>query len=176
MSAVTETNHLKDKALREAVRFARMFAYLFAMFAVFELHEYVVLASHNISFTRWGFAIINALVLAKVMLIAHDLELGPRRNAWAPIYYILLRSILFAGVFFVFDVAEKVVIGIFRGRSIGDSLPTYGGGGLLGTVLVGFIVAVALIPFFAVEEISRAMGPGELAKLLLRRGEVPQKG
>jgi hypothetical protein len=167
---------LKDKALHGAVRFAQMFAYLFAMFALFQLHEYVVLANHNISYARWGFALINALVLAKVMLVAHDLGLGPRRDASASIYYILLRSILFAGVFFVFDFAEKVVVGVFRGRSIGDSLPTYGSGGLLGTVLVGFIVSVALIPFFAVEEISRVMGPGELAKLLFRRGVVPRKG
>jgi hypothetical protein len=170
------TSGLKDKALHEAVRFAQMFAYLFAMFAVFQLHEYVVLASHNISYARWGFALINALVLAKVMLVAHDLGLGPRPDASAPIYYILLRSILFTGVFFVFDVAEKVVVGVFRGRSIGDSLPTYGSGGLLGTVLVGFIVSVALIPFFAVEEISRIMGPGELAKLLFRRERGPQNG
>jgi hypothetical protein len=104
------------------------------------------------------------------------LGLGPRRDTSAPIYYILLRSILFTGVFFVFDVAEKVVVGVFRGRSIGDSLPTYGSGGLLGTVLVGFIVSVALIPFFAVEEISRIMGPGELAKLLFRRERDPQNG
>jgi len=169
------TSGLKDKALHEADRFAQMFAYLFAMFALFQLHEYVVLANHKISYARWGFALINALVLAKVMLVANDLGLGARRDTSAPIYYILLRSILFAGIFFVFDVAEKIVVGVFQGKSIGDSLPTYGGGGLLGTVLVGLIVSVALIPFFAIEEISRAMGPGELAKVLFHRSEIPEK-
>ena len=155
--------------MREARRFAQMFAYLFAMFVLFRLHEYVVLAKHQISFTGWGFALVNALVLAKVMLVADDLRLGAWRGRGAPIYWMLLRSILFAIVFFVFDIAEKVLVGAFHGSSIAESLPTYGGGGLMGTVLVGIIVSVALIPFFAIEEISRAMGPGEFAKLLFNR-------
>jgi hypothetical protein len=168
---VTETAGLKDRVLRETVRFARMFAYLLAMFTLFQLHEYVVLAKQQISYSRWGFALINALVLAKVMLVAHDLGLGAWRGFRAPIYIILTRSVLFAAVFFAFDIVEKVLVGAFHGRSIAESLPTYGSGGVLGTVLVGIIVSVALIPFFAVEEISRAMGPGEFTKLLFNRGD-----
>jgi hypothetical protein len=162
---------LKDKVLHEGVRFAQMVAYLFAIFAVFQLHEYVVLADQHISYTRWGFALINALILAKVMLVADDLRLGNWRSPWAPIYSVPLRSLLFALVFIVFDVVEKIFVGAFHGRSISESLPTYGGGGVLGTVLVGVIVSVALVPFFAIVEISRAMGPGELVKLLLKRRE-----
>jgi hypothetical protein len=169
-ATVTETPGLKDRIQREAVRFARMFAYLLAMFALFQLHEYIVLAKQHISYSRWGFALINALVLAKVMLVADDMELGAGSGFRAPIYVILSRSVLFAGVFFVFDILEKVLVGAFHGRSITESLPTFGSGGVLGTVLVGIIVSVALIPFFAVVEISRAMGPGELARLLFNRG------
>lgn len=148
-----------------------MAAYLFAIFAVFQLHEYVVLADQHISYTRWGFALINALILAKVMLVADDLRLGTWRSPWAPIYSVPLRSLLFALVFIVFDIVEKIFVGAFHGRPISESLPTYGGGGVLGTVLVGVIVSVALVPFFAIVEISRAMGPGELVKLLLKRRE-----
>jgi hypothetical protein len=162
---------LKDKVLHEGVRFAQMFAYLFAIFMLFQLHEYVVLAEQQISYTRWGFALINALILAKVMLVADDLRLGNWRSPWAPIYSIPLRSILFAVVFIVFDIVEKVLVGAFHGRSIGESLPTYGGGGLLGTVLVGVIVSVALVPFFAVVGDQSRHGAGELVKLLFRRRE-----
>jgi hypothetical protein len=169
MSAVTETRHLKDKVLRETVRFAQMFAYLLAMFILFQLHEYAVLANHQISYARWGFALVNALVLAKVMLVAEDLRLGAWRRHRRPIHAILFRSALFAIIFLIFDIAEKVLVGAVRGHSIAESLPAYGGGGLTGTVVVGIIVSVALIPFFAVEEISRAMGRGEFAKLLFSR-------
>jgi hypothetical protein len=51
-----------------------------------------------------------------------------------------------------------------------ESLPAYGGGGMLGTFLVGIFISVALIPFFTFVEISRAMGPGEFANLLFTSG------
>jgi hypothetical protein len=47
---------LKEKALHGAVRFAGMFVYLWAMFILFQLHEYVVLAEHGISFTSLALA------------------------------------------------------------------------------------------------------------------------
>ena len=67
---------LKARALHEFGRFATMFAYLWAMFALFQVHQYVVLAQHQIPFTQFGVGLVNALVLAKVMLVADDLRLG----------------------------------------------------------------------------------------------------
>lgn len=46
------------------------------MFALFQAHQYVVLAQHQIPFTQFGVGLVNALVLAKVMLVADDLRLG----------------------------------------------------------------------------------------------------
>ena len=53
-----------------------MFLYLWAMFALFALHEKIVLREVGASLPSQGFAFVNALVLAKVMLIAEDLNLG----------------------------------------------------------------------------------------------------
>ena len=103
---------LKARALHEFARFATMFAYLWAMFLLFQIHQYVVLAQHQIPFTQFGVGLVNALVLAKVMLVADDLRLGEWRGRRPLIYPVLLRSVLFAIVFIVFDVIEKVVIGV----------------------------------------------------------------
>jgi hypothetical protein len=167
---------LKEKALHGAVRFAGMFVYLWAIFILFQLHEYVVLAEHGISFTRFGFGLVNAFVLAKVMLVADELRLGAWRGRRPLIYHILFRSVLFAAVLFLFDIAEKILVGVFRAKSLAESLPTYGGGGMLGSLLVGIFVSVALIPFFSFVEISRVMGPGEFTKLLFMRGGGTQAG
>jgi hypothetical protein len=69
---------------------------LLAMFALFQLHEYVVLAKQHISYSRWGFASINALVLAKVMLVADDVGLGTGSSFRAPIYGILMEVVSLA--------------------------------------------------------------------------------
>jgi hypothetical protein len=50
------------------------------MFALFQAHQYVVLARHQIPFTQLGVGLVNALVLAKVMLVADDLRLGEWRG------------------------------------------------------------------------------------------------
>ena len=57
-----------------------MFADLWAMFLLFQIHQYVVLAQHHIPFTQFGVGLLNALVLAKVMLVADDLRLGEWRG------------------------------------------------------------------------------------------------
>jgi hypothetical protein len=153
-----------------------MFIYLWAILFLFQLHEYVVLAEHGISFTRFGFGLVNAIVLAKVMLVADELRLGASRGRRRLIHHILSRSMLFAAVFILFDIVEKILVGAFRGKSMAESLPTYGGGGMLGTLLVGIFLSVALIPFFSFVEISRAMGHGEFTKLLFMRGGGSRDG
>jgi hypothetical protein len=161
---------LKAKALHEFARFATMFAYLWAMFLLFQVHQDVVLAQHKIPFTQYGVGLLNAVVLAKVMLLADDLRLGEWRGRRPLIYPVLLRSILFAIVFIAFDVVEKVLVGVFRGKAVAESIETFGGGGILGGILVAIIIAIALIPFFAFVEVSRLMEPGELARIFFTRG------
>jgi hypothetical protein len=168
--------NLKARALHEFARFATMFAYLWAMFVLFQIHQYVVLAQHHIPFTQFGVGLLNALVLAKVMLVADDLRLGEWRGRRPLIYPVLLRSVLFAVVFIVFDIVEKMLIGVFHGKAVAENIETPGGGGILGVILVAIIIAVALVPFFAFVEVSRLMDPGELTRIFFIRGPVSAAG
>ena len=163
---------LKAKALHEFRRFATMFAYLWAMFFLLQLHQYIILAQRHIPFEQYGIGLVNALVLAKVMLVADDLRLGEWRGGRLRplIYPVLLRSILFAFVFIVFDMIEKMVIGVLRGQAVAEGIETFGGGGILGAILVATIIAIALIPFFGFVELSRLMDRGELARIFFTRG------
>jgi hypothetical protein len=43
-----------------------------------------------------------------------------------------------------------------------------GGGGLIGLLVVGLNMAIALVPFFAYRELGRVMGPGKLQALLFK--------
>jgi hypothetical protein len=162
--------NLKARALHEFVRFATMFAYLWAMFLLFQLHQYFILAQHGIPFTQYGVGFVNALVLAKVMLVADDLRLGEWGGRRPLIYPVLLRSVLFAIVFIVFDILEKMLIGVFRGKGVSESIESFGGGGILGGIVVAIIIGFALVPFFAFVEVSRLMEPGEFARIFFTRG------
>ena len=69
-------SRLIDRAVGEARRFAVMFFYLWVLFGLFVLNERIILGKQGISFSSHGFAIINAFVLAKVMLTFEHLNIG----------------------------------------------------------------------------------------------------
>jgi hypothetical protein len=64
---------------------------------------------------------------------------------------------------------EEVLVRVFKGKTIGESIPSIGGGSLSGIFFVGIILSIALIPFFAFREIGRAIGERELHSLIFHR-------
>jgi hypothetical protein len=162
---------LKEKAAFQLKEFLGMFLYLWVLFDLFVIHQSIILAQEHINYKAQGFAIINALILAKVMLIGEDLHLGKRFEDKPLIYSIFYKSLVFAVFFIGFHIIEEVVVGVIRGRTIAQSFPAIGGGSLQGILSVGAIVFVALIPFFAFREIGRVIGKSELWFLLISRGK-----
>jgi hypothetical protein len=83
-------------------------------------------------------ALVNAWVLAKVMLVADDLNLGSR---WFEnrrlIYRILSRSALFALVFMGAHTIEDVVVGWWQGKTILESIPRLGRGSFADILSIG---------------------------------------
>ena len=161
---------LKQRVVDEVIKFLAIAFYLWVMFGVFALHELVVSAKAHINYRFYGFAIANALILGKVMLVAEDLHFADWFKERALIYPILCKAVAFSVLFLVFDVAEEVIVGVFKGKTIGESIPTIGGGTPSGIFFVGIILSVALIPFFAFREIGRVIGERELHALLFRHG------
>lgn len=159
---------LKQRLAEEMRRFFVMFVYLWILFGLFVLNEQIILRQHGISFSSQGFALVNALVLAKVMLIAEDLNLGHWLRERPLIYPILHESFVFAILFICFHVVEHVVVGWFKGETVAASVPAIGGGGFAGLLCVTLILFISLIPFFAFRNVDRALGGGQLRALLFR--------
>jgi hypothetical protein len=76
----TSTRTLKQIAYQQLKEFFVVALYLWVVFGLLVLHKSMILAEHDIPFAAHGFAIINALALAKVMLTAKDLHLGEKFN------------------------------------------------------------------------------------------------
>ena len=165
---------LKQRVFDEVIKFLAIAFYLWVMFGVFALHESVVSAKDHINYHFYGFAVINALILGKVMLVAQDLRFADWIKDRPLVYPILCKAAAFSILFIVFDVVEEVLVGVFRGKTIGESIPTMGGGTLSGVFFVAIILAVALIPFFAFREVGRVIGERALHALMFTGG--PEAG
>jgi hypothetical protein len=164
-----KAHQLKRKAIEETKRFLFITAYLWALFSVFEMHRAMVLRQQHILVSyRVGFALINAFILAKVILIAEALRVGRGFQEKPLVKSVLFKSALFAVILVFFNIVEDITVGLFRGKTIGQSLPEFAGGGVSGELLVGILVFVVLIPFFAYTELRRAVGDEEFHNLMFR--------
>jgi len=161
---------VKQRVFNEVIKFFGIALYLWVMFGVFALHESVVSTKDHIDYHFYGFALVNALVLGKMLLIAEDLHFADWFKGRPLIYPVLCKAVAFSALFLIFDVVEEVLVGIFKGKTIDESIPSIGGGSPTGVFFVGIIVAVALIPFFAFREIGRAIGERELRSLIFTDG------
>lgn len=159
---------IKERVIEEFRRFLVLFLYLWVLFGLFVLNETVVSRQHGLSFFPHGFALINALVLAKVMLVSESLNLArwmtDKPAAWTIIYESVLCSILFICFHFI----ETWIVDAFRGSGIVGGMPSIGGGGWLGLLVVALILFVSLLPFFAFKNVTRAIGARRMKEILFR--------
>ncbi len=168
-AGIPSASKIAAKAAEEGRRFLVMFVYLWALFSVFVLQEGIVMRKQGEGFAFQGLAFVNALVLAKVMLVSEGLDLARWLRGKPLIAVILYEALILTLLFLCFHVLEHVVIGVFKGKTVLASLPSIGGGGFAGVLSVSALMFVALIPFFAFKNVSRALGPGRLEALLFKR-------
>lgn len=142
--------------------------YLFVVFSLLVVHRSMILAEHHIDYTLHEFALINALALAKVMLVAQDLHFADRFHDPSLIYPTLVKSFVFTVVLACFKIAEDFVIGRIHGRSFQESISNLGGGTWKGTLTLAALVFVMLIPFFGFTELRRVFGTDRLFGVFFR--------
>ncbi len=167
--ALSGRQRITRKLKHEFAEWTVMFLYLWVIFTLFVLHKSILLAEAHQDVWLHGFAIINALILSKVMLVGEGLRLARGGRDSRPILVVLKQSVVFALLFITFHVLETTIVGVAHGKTIAASVPQLAGGRLLEIIALGFIASVCLIPFFLVREVSRDLGEGRLWRLLVSR-------
>ena len=167
---------LKTGAIDETRELFGIFIYLWVLLSLFSLHKALVLNEESLIYHQ-GFALINALALAKVVLIAEFFHVGDKLKNRPLIYPIMFKSAVFAVILMCFHIIEETLIGTWHGKTLSQSIPEIGGGTLQGILMVGIIMFVVLMPFFAFRELEGALGKEQLRFLLFRgkteAGAVP---
>ena len=164
---------LKERAYREFKEFLIITLYLWVIFVLFLLYKAVILNEEHIDSVAKGFALINALALAKVMLVAKALHLGEWADNAPLIYPTLVKSAAFAVLLALFKILEEWAVGLYHGKSFQESLSRVGGGTLAGILTLALILFVMLIPFFGFTELQRVLGEGKLGQLFFGRRHLP---
>ncbi len=165
----TPSRNLQQKAYRQLKEFIVIALYLWAVLGLLILHKSVVLAEHHIDFASHGLALINALALAKVMLVAKDLHLGERLDEAPLIYPTLFKTAIFTVVLACFKILEDTAVGLYRGQNFRQSIEELGGGTWKGILTLTLLLFVMLIPFVGLGELQRILGRGKLEQIFFGR-------
>jgi hypothetical protein len=169
--AVPRQRAFKEKAFDEFKRLLAIFLYLWVVFGLLSIHSSIVLSQHHLDYSEHTLAIVNAFVFAKVLLIGEHFRVGTRFDNKPLIYPILHKCFVFTVVFIGFHVIECVLIGVWHGHTISESLPPFFGWNPKGLLSVGVMCFVLLLPFFGFREIARVIGRDKLRALLFGHRE-----
>lgn len=175
---MTETNDKKtgwkQKMVRELVEYWVIFVYLACFFGVFTWYRRLILMAYQITYLNYGVAIVEALVLAKVIMIGDMIHLGRHRFESKPLYVpTLYRTFIFTIFVGIFSVLEHLLKGFVDGkRSIEVLRELFGGAGKFDVLARCLIMFFAFIPFFAGREMARVLGKGKITNLFFRKGTL----
>jgi hypothetical protein len=163
----------KSRIRKEMIAYWVTVAYLTLYFGVFFNYRRLLLAQYQISYENYGIALIQALVLAKVILIGDLLRLGRGLEDRPLIYPTLFRAFIFTIWVALFKLLEETVKGLYHGEGLGGGFDRIVAKGQYEYFASCLVVFFTFIPFFAFKELVRVTGKGKIFKLFFRR-RVPE--
>jgi len=168
-SANKKEGNLKKKIYHEMVEYWINVVYLTLMFAAFTQYRRFFLAAYDITYTNYWVAVIEALVLAKVIMIGGVFRLGRGLEQKPLIYPALYKTVVFSLFVGVFTLIEHAIKGLWQGKGLTGGLVDFFGKGSHELLAGCLIIFVALIPFFAVKELGRVLGEDKIRTLFFRK-------
>jgi hypothetical protein len=159
-----------QKFLAEMWKFALVALYLFLFFGAFATYRRLILSQYQINYLHYGYSLIEALVLGKVILLGDVFRLGDRFHGKPLIVPTLYRTLIFSLLVLAFTLLEHFVEGFIHGQSVAavlGEIAAKGGADIAAKILVMFI---AFIPMFAIWEISNLFEKGKLFELFFEHG------
>jgi len=159
----------KQKIVHEIIEYWITFFYLALVFFAFTSYRRLILAEYQVSYLNYGIAVIEAAILAKVILLGEAARAGRKHEDKPLILPTLHKTIIFAIWVVGFKVLEHIIGGLLRGKGLAggfNDLISQDGYEILANALVVF---AAFVPFFAFRELGRVLGREKLRALFFRR-------
>ncbi|WP_353064334.1 hypothetical protein RBB77_01050 [Tunturibacter psychrotolerans] len=159
---------LTQRVKHELIEFWVIASYLAFFFCALVAYTMLLLKKYDVTndALSFGFAIVNALVIGKVILIGEMMHLGrgyEKRPLWQSV---LLKSVVFSVLVLVFHIVEEVVKRIIHGQPRGTVWHHLQWEDMVARALIVFC---AFIPLFAFRELRRVIGEEKLYAIVRSR-------
>ena len=169
MNSANSKAGLKQKISHEIRQFLMIFLYLALLIGSFNTYKWLLMAEYHVGYFVYGYAVVEALVLAKIIMVGESLGIGERFSDNPLIFPTLYKTMLFALCVLAFNILEHLIRGFLHGKGLAEVFHeaiTLGRYEILARLLMMF---VAFIPFFAFREAGRVLGEVKLFELFFRK-------
>jgi hypothetical protein len=163
----TKLARIEKRIAKETREYAVVAGYFVFFFLSLTTYQKLVLAEYDIGYYEYGWALVQAMILGKVVLLGQFLRLGSRFENRPLVVTALWKSLVFALLTAVLISLEHLGMALLHHRSVAAVFQLSSGHGF--EMLARFqIVLVAFVPFFAVRELARMSGTDDLVEVLFR--------
>jgi hypothetical protein len=160
---------LKERAVEELKAFWLIALYLALFLSALTFYRRLILAEFGVTYLHYGIAVVEALIIAKVILIGKALRVGGRSEGSPLIVSVIVKSISFGALVLLFGILEHVVEGLLHKKDWQEILHSLVEVGIYELLARMLMMIVAFIPFFAFWEIGRVIGPRKLSGLFFSK-------
>ncbi len=154
----------KARAKEEFIDFYQISVYLAVLFCALVTYTRFVLRQHDITdeTVNYAFAIINALVIGKVILIGEMVHLGRRAQA-RPLYQaVAIRAALYGLLVLVFHFLEEFIKRLIHHEAPGTVLHEMR---IYELIARSIVIYCVFLPLFAFRELRRILGHEKMHEL-----------
>jgi hypothetical protein len=161
--------NLKERALEEFRLFWIIALYLWVLLGSFTVYRRLIFDETGTAYLHYGIAAIEALVIAKVILIGKMFGFSRRFEDKPLIVPLLYKSILFGILVLLFGVVEHLIEGWIHKEGLLGGLHDISDLGADELGARAIVLIVAFVPFFAFSEIGRVIGMRKLAAMFFSK-------
>lgn len=163
------SNGIKQRVLAEFKVYLVIALYLWVILGSFTIYRRLVLAESGVSYLHYGISLVEALIIAKVILIGSLFGFSRRFEDKPLVVPVIYKSFLFGVLVLLFGVVEHLVDGWIHKQGLLGGLRAIREVGAYELGARTLILVTALVPFVAFGEIGRALGANRLQELFFSR-------
>jgi hypothetical protein len=166
---------LRQKLAHEFSEMAWIFLYLALFLCALATYSTLLLREFHLSYFAYGTALLNALIMSKVILLGEYAHLGRRFEGKPLLFSALVKALQFAVLMAAFHVIEEVIKHLVHGHTVASALRELTSGRLTEILVRNLVFFCTLLPFFAFRELRRVLGDEKFFAMFFRSTDAAVK-
>jgi hypothetical protein len=154
---------LKQKAKHELREMLELAVYLAFFFCALAVYDMLLLNQYDVVNWNFGFALINALVITKVIMIGEYARLGRKYESRPLLLSAVWKAFIFGLLVYAFHIVEEAIKRLIHGAPLMTAPREIRFDQLAARSIVVFCI---FVPLFAFREFRRVMGEDKFRALL----------